>query len=421
MNSRTPLVGWLAAEAVSLCGTRLSMIAIPWFVLTTTGSAALTGAVAFAEMGPYVAAKALGGPVIDRVGAARVSVAADAASAVVVLALPLLHALGLLSLPLLIALVALAGLLRGPGDAAKGALIPEIVDASVVPTERVTGLHSSVERLASTAGAALAGLLVVALGPVNALLIDAASFAASAVLLALTAPRGTTPPVEADSDDGVGYLARLREGWEFLRRDRVLVAITTMVAATNLIDQAYTVVLVPVWAYEGGYGAGAIGLLFGTFAAAATAGSVVASVIAHRLPRYSTYLVCFLIVGAPRFVVLALDSPLWLVVATGTIGGFAAGFINPILGAVIFERIPRHLMGRVTSLSTSLCWAGIPFGGLVGGAAIAGFGLSPALLVLGGAYLLATMLPALQPAWREIDRSPDGDTASQRGERVRAG
>jgi len=37
------------------------MIAIPWFVLTTTGSAALTGVVAFAEMAPYLVAKALGG------------------------------------------------------------------------------------------------------------------------------------------------------------------------------------------------------------------------------------------------------------------------------------------------------------------------------------------------------------------------
>jgi len=176
-----------------------------------------------------------------------------------------------------------------------------------------------------------------------------------------------------------------------------------------------------VWAYEGGYGAGAIGLLFGTFAAAATAGSIVASVIADRVPRYSTYLVCFLIVGAPRFVVLALDSPLWLVLVTGVVGGVACGFINPILGAVIFERIPVHLVGRVTSLNTSLCWAGVPFGGLVvSGAAVAGLGLALALLVLGAAYLLATTLPALQPTWREIDRNP-AHAASPPNQRVTAG
>jgi MFS family permease len=84
-------------------------------------------------------------------------------------------------------------------------------------------------------------------------------------------------------------------------------------------------------------------------------------------------------------------------------GGFAAGFINPILGAVIYERIPRHLMGRVTALNTSLCWSLIPFGGILGGAAIAGIGLSPALLVLGLAYFAATMLPTVRPEWRTID------------------
>ena len=403
MRRRAPLIGWLTAESISLCGTRLSLIAIPWFVLVTTGSATMTGLVAFAEVAPYVLAKAAGGPLIDRLGAARVSVAADAASAVVVLSIPLLDRVGLLSYPVLLTVVAVAGLLRGPGDAAKAALIPDVVDATGVPMERATGLHSAAERLASTAGAALAGLLVAVIGPVNALLLDAATFAVAAALIAATAP----PRVPAQEDEeATGYLTQLRQGWDFLRNDPVLVAMTVMISITNLLDQAYVVVLVPVWAYEGGQGVGAVGLLFAVFAAAATLGAVLASAILHRLPRYATYLIAFLVCGAPRFVVLAFDVPLWVVLATGAVGGFAAGFINPLLGAVIFERIPRHLVGRVSSLNTALCWAGIPFGGLVGGACVAALGLSPALLVLGGAYLAATMLPAVQPAWRTLDSPP---------------
>jgi MFS family permease len=415
MSHRAPLLGWLTAETVSLCGTRLSMVAIPWFVLTTTGSATTTGLVAFAEMGPYVVAKAAAGPIMDRLGAARVSIAADTASAAVVVAIPLLHHLDLLGLPVLLVLVALAGLLRGPGDGAKAALVPEIVDAAQVPTERVTGLHGAAERLASTAGAALAGLLVAVLGPVNALLLDAGSFAVAAALIAATAPRRTAAAPEGED---ASYVTQLRAGWDFLRHDSVLVAMTIMIGITNLLDQAYVVVLVPVWAYDSGHGAAAVGLVFAVFAGAATVGSLLASAIAHRLPRFATYLVAFLVCGAPRFVVLAFDVPLWAVLATGAVGGFAAGFINPVLGAVIFERIPRHLVGRVSSLNTALCWAGIPFGGLVGGATVAAIGLSPALLLLGGAYLAATMLPALQPAWRTIDSRPPA--ASQPSEPVNA-
>ena len=55
------LVGFLVADAISLCGTRVSMIAIPWLVLTTTGSAAQTGLVAFAELLPLVVVQALAG------------------------------------------------------------------------------------------------------------------------------------------------------------------------------------------------------------------------------------------------------------------------------------------------------------------------------------------------------------------------
>jgi MFS family permease len=182
-----------------------------------------------------------------------------------------------------------------------------------------------------------------------------------------------------------------------------------MVAITNLLDMAYATVLVPVWAKDTGGGATAVGMLFASFSAAAVLGSVVAATVAERLPRYTTYLVAFLLVGAPRFIVLALDLPIAAVLTVAVVGGFATGFINPILSAVIFERIPAPLLGRVTSLNTSLCWALIPFGGVAGGVTVTALGLAPALAVFGAAYFAATMLPALLPQWREIDRPPGED------------
>jgi hypothetical protein len=75
---RGPLVAFLVANVVSVCGTRVSAIAIPWFVLMTTGSPFKTGVVALAEMAPLVLSKAIGGPLIDRIGGRRMSVTADA-------------------------------------------------------------------------------------------------------------------------------------------------------------------------------------------------------------------------------------------------------------------------------------------------------------------------------------------------------
>ena len=159
-----------------------------------------------------------------------------------------------------------------------------------------------------------------------------------------------------------------------MRRDPVLMGIGVMIAMTNLLDQAWSVVLVPVWARDSGYGVGAVGLLAATFGAAAVAGSVAAAAWAERLPRYRTYLVAFILAGVPRFVMLALGAPLWSILVVAVIGGCASGFLNPVLGAVLFERIPAPLMGRVTSMNLAMSWSLIPFGGLLGGIAIAAVG-----------------------------------------------
>jgi MFS family permease len=206
------------------------------------------------------------------------------------------------------------------------------------------------------------------------------------------------------------YLCELGEGWRFTRRDPVLMGIGVMVAITNLLDQAWSVVLVPVWARDSGNGVAAVGLLAATFGGAAVLGSLVAAAYADRLPRYRTYLVCFFLGGVPRFVALALDAPLWTILAVAVVGGCAAGFLNPVLGAVLFDRTPASLMGRVSSLNIAMSWSLIPLGGILGGLAVSSFGLGSALLAVGAAYFVTTMAPAVQPRWKELDRRPDDES-----------
>lgn len=404
---RLPLRGWLLAEAVSLVGTRISMLAIPWFVLTTTGSAAKTGLAAAVEITPLVVMKALGGPLVDRYGARRVAITCDVASFVVVAAVPLLHGAGLLHFWGLLVLVALAGGLRGPGDGAKQAMVPALTAAAGVPLERVTGLHGAVERGASMVGAALAGGLIAWIGAASTLYLDAASFLVAAALIAgATARLPGSSAARPDAErDPAPYLVQLRDGWNFLRRDPVLLGLSLMVATTNLLDLAFSGVLMPVWA-ERHAGPEAIGLLLAAWSAAAALSALGAARWGHRIPRFATYVIAFAIAGLPRFAVLAFESPRWLLVAVFVLGGFASGFLNPILGAVIYERIPPELTGRVVSLNAAMCWSLMPFGGLLGGLLVAGAGLAPALLVTGTAYLLATLAPLVVPSFRDFDQRP---------------
>ncbi|MBY2987989.1 MFS transporter [Rhizobium leguminosarum] len=409
MRKGGPFLALAAAETLSLSGTRLSTIAIPWLVLSATGSPVLTGLTAMMEMLPYVAAKALSGPLIDRVGPKRIAVVCDTASVAVVMLVPLLDWLGLLDMSLLLPVVFAMGVLRGPSDAAKQAMVPDIAELAAVPLERVTGLVGAIERLASTAGAAGAGALIGLIGPGQALVVNAVTFAAAALIVGVGIPGLRRVPElrcmpEARPGGMSSYLGDLREGWRFLRGDAVLVSIVIMVAITNLLDQAYHAVLLPVWTRSSGHGPELLGAMFSAFTGASIAGAAIAAAIGERMPRLMVYTVAFLLTGFPRFLVIALDAPLPIIFLTLAIAGFASGFLNPILSAVIFERIPKPLTGRVTAMNAALCFALIPFGGLVGGALISTIGLAAALSLTGLAYLAATLFPLALKSFRGFDK-----------------
>ncbi|MET8659379.1 MFS transporter [Streptomyces griseus] len=423
-RSLRPLAGVLAAIAASVTGTRISLIALPWFVLVTTGSATRTGLVAFCEMAPYVLVKALSGPLVDRTGPRTVSWTTDLASAAAAASIPLLHTLDLLSFPVLLGLVAVIGAARGPGDLAKEVMVPEAAERAGTPLERAMGLSGVIERLASTIGPAAGGALVALLGPMTGLAVNAGCFVLGSVIVAVALPRGTgrpavDPSAPADAREP-GYWRRFGEGFTFLRGEPLLLAVIVVVGITNLLDAALTTLMVPVWAEESGNGPAAIGLVSTALGAAAVGGSLIAAMAAHRLPRRAVFLLGFLLAGAPRFLVLAVDAPLSVVLAVFAVSGFGAGFINPVLGAVLVERVPRRMLGRVNALGDSLAWSGIPLGGLLAGAAVTAVGLIPVLLACGAAYFLTTTLAGLRPEWRAMDRSRE-DRAPQEGAAVRDG
>ncbi|MFF0852946.1 MFS transporter [Streptomyces sp. NPDC003280] len=406
-RSLRPLSGVLAAMAVSLTGTRVSAVALPWFVLVTTGSATQTGLVAFCEMTPYVTVKAFTGPLVDRIGPRAVSWTTDLASATAAAAVPLFHTLDLLSFPLLLFLVALIGAVRGPGDLAKEVMVPEAAERGRVPLERATGLSGVTERLASTIGPAAGGALVALLGPLTGLVVNAGCFALGSVIVALALPRGMGRAVEEAGAHAAeaepGYWRRFGEGFTFLRGEPLLLTVIVMVGITNLLDAGFSTVLVPVWAKESGNGPSAIGLMGSVMGAAAVAGSLIAALTAHRLRRRVVFFTGFLLAGAPRFLILASGSPMGAVLAVFGVSGLGAGFLNPVLGAILLERVPRRMLGRVSALGDSLAWAGIPLGGLAAGAAVASVGLAPVLLAGGAAYFLTTNLTGLRPEWREME------------------
>jgi hypothetical protein len=406
-RDRLPLTGFLGAVGVSALGTRMSFLALPWLVLTTTGSPTLTGLVAFAQMAPYVGVQALGGPLVDRLGAWRVSVGTDVLAGVFTGLVPALYAAHLLSLPALSVLVAAAGAARGAGDAARNVLVPGVGEIAGSALERTTGLYDGVDRGAALIGLPLAGALVAVSSAASVLAIDAATFVASALLVAVLVPKRAQPLAHPSTaaDAEASYLASLAEGFRFLRGDRLLMALAAMILVTNFVDQAGGAVLFPVWAHDVAHSSVALGLLGAASGLGAVLGNALATWLGPRLPRRMTYAVGFFVGGAPRYVVLALAASVSPVLAMAFIGGLGVGGINPIIGAVEYQRVPRHMQARVLGAVGASAWAGIPFGSLAGGLAVSAFGLRPALLAAATLYGVTTLAPFAFPVWRQMDRS----------------
>src|SRR5580765_3386575 len=123
-RSRLPILSLFAANAVSLSGNMAALVAIPWFVLQTTGSASKTGITAFAGLLPVILSGFFGGALVDRLGYRRMSIIGDLASAISVAAIPILHSTIGLEFWQLVVLVFLGGLLDAPGGTARTSLLP---------------------------------------------------------------------------------------------------------------------------------------------------------------------------------------------------------------------------------------------------------------------------------------------------------
>lgn len=397
---RTPLFALFAANAVSLSGNVAALVAIPWFVLETTGSATKTGVTAFAALLPVVLSGLFGGALVDRLGYRRTSVVADLASAGAVAAIPLLHATIGLEFWQLVVLVFLGGLLDAPGGTARTALLPDTAKRAGWSYERATGATAVVERASRLAGAPLAGVLIAVTGPTNVLWIDAASFLVSAAAVALGVPR----PAVARERERTSYVRELREGYGFLRRDRTLGALVLTVSLTNLLDSVAMVAL-PIYALRIYGSPVSLGLMVGVAGAGSVLGALAFAAFGGRLSRRAVFTWGFILVSA-WYPVAALFPSLGVLLAAKTFSGIASGPINPVIDTVFLERVPSRMRGRVFGVTHAAAWIAMPLGVLAAGYVIDGVGLRATLIGSGVAYLAVTLAARFSPALRDLDRRP---------------
>ena len=404
-----PLYSLFIANAISLVGNVFTLIAIPWFVLQTTGSATKTGITGFFSILPVILAGFLGGTIVDRLGYKRTSIISDLASAVTTALVPILYfTLGLEFWQLMI-LVFLGALLDAPGNTARDALLPELAEQAGMSIERVTSLTHVVERSARMVGAPLAGLLISLIGTANVLWLDAASFFISAGIVWMLIP-SFAAHAGKKSESGT-YLGELKEGLQFIARDALIFSLVIMVMLTNFLDAIFGGVLQPVYVKQVYGSALNLGLLISANGAGAVIGGLIYAAIGHRLPRHATFVGAFVLTGF-RYWVYALYPPVWVLIIVTLVCSLGAGPLNPIIGAIEFERIPANMRGRVFGAITAGAWIAMPLGMLLGGILTDKLGTFIMMIGLAITFLITTLSMAFVPGMKEMNRRPEANIVS---------
>lgn len=404
-RTRLPLAAMLSAYGVSVTCMAVSAIAIPWLVLTMTGSATQTGLVVAAEMAPYVVMQAVAGPAVERFGPRRASWVANLGAGLALMIVPGLFVAGRLDYATLVVVVAGVGALRGLADCGSAPLVPGTARLARTPLERAAGLHASATQAGHLLGAPIAAVLLTVLSPPLVLAGSAVGFLIAAALVGMCVPPAVGAAVRPEGASE-GYLQRIGAGLAFIARDPVLRAVVAMIAAGNVLHAGLISVHLPSWVREHGLEVAGVGAVAAAFGGGALAGSLIGAWIAPRVNRWAVYAFGFLTGGPPVFFALAATDVVVVVAMVAAASGLAMGGINPIVGAVQYERIPDDIMPRVLGAVKASAWVGLPLGPVLAGLLIDNLGLTPALLVVGVVFVGITVMPFVVPAFRLVNTRP---------------
>ena len=362
-----PMAALLTAEVLSTTGSQMTGLALPWFVLVTTGSAKQLALVVAAETAGYALFAIPSGSLLARLGPQRTMRLCDAVRAPLMLLVPVLHWTGDLTLPILVVLAFVLGVASTPYAAAQHVIVAEILDEDEAAVERGNALLQGATRITMLCGPALAGILIAAVGAPIVLVVDAASYLVAFALVTLFVPVGAKVQVE-ETEDGRGLLAGVR----FLLRDPLLRGWT---AALVVGDASFSVLFlaIPVLVFAH-YGADP--RLAGAFLAAWGVGAVIGNVAAYRSERIgglrqAPWLV--LVQAAPLFV-LAAPVPAVVLAGALALSGIANGMVNPTLHAFLTLRPPAAVRAKALTAANAASSIGAPVALALAAPAFAAYG-----------------------------------------------
>jgi MFS family permease len=370
-----------AARTASFFGTNLAPIAVAFAVLGLTGSATWVGLSFAAWTLAQISTLLVGGIVADRLPRRRVMVGSDAVNFCVRAAMGGLLVAGTMHVWLLIALQAVGGAATAFYSPASTGLVPQTVPPRLL--QQANGLMSIARYAAFPLGAAAGGAVVATIGAGEALLLDAATYATSALLLTrLRLPRHERAAAP-------NLVRELREGWAAFTEHTWVWVLTLWISFYFLVTYAPFFVLGPAIARASLGGAGA----WATIVTGEGIGALAGGLAALRLrPSRPWVLVCGLFVAtAVQSVLLAHHAHPVAIAAAAVVAGFAFSFGTVIFETGVQQRVAPEKLSRVSAYNWLGAMAFLPAGYALAGPLADLIG-AKSYLWIGAAWVVVTTL-----------------------------
>jgi MFS family permease len=341
-------------QTISVIGDALYLVALPWLLLTTGGSAQELGTVLAVYGIPRALSMLVGGWLTDRLHPRPLMLLADAVRLALV---GILAALALRGHPTLVQLCAIAvplGVFGGIFLPASQAIVPETLRADQL--QAGNGLMLASRQGANLLGAAVAGVVVAAFTSAAALAIDAGTFFVSALSLALMRPTHRAASLtgkQAANREQPAFGKQERTGqislWRFLRTSRLIQGTLLIFIVIGLVSGGIIEVALPTLIHGPFHGsASSYGIILTGWGVGALVGAIIAGTLGKRNHKGIVMLLAGMLFAA----MIAL-LPTWGIpgaIVCMLLAGFAGSIINVVLFTALQVAIPGHLMGRVMGL-----------------------------------------------------------------------
>jgi len=374
-----------ATQFISNIGSWMQTIAQGWLVYRLTDSPFLLGFVGFASSIPSLFLMLPGGVVADHFDRRRVVSASQWAQALSALYLAVAIRTGHIGVWQIILASLVVGVAISFSAPAYQAMVVDLLDdRSRLPN--AVAMNSLQFNLSRVVGPLLAGVTLSAWGGFWCFLFNAISF------LPLIWALGRMTRRQRSPESTARLWARLAEGFRYVRADRVVLLLLSIIAAVSFFGFPYVTMMPMVaralYAHDDARG---LGLLMGGIGAGALAGSAALSMFTPPQRRIMPAIIISIVIFGVALGAVAFVRAHETIIALLVICGAAMVVCGALCNTSIQQRIPDAMRGRVLSMYTFAFFAFLPFGNLLAGVIAEHHGLGPALLAMGGGLLVAAL------------------------------